>query len=249
MYKFKITISYDGTRYGGWQVQPNAISIQASVQNVLQTVLRAPISVTGSGRTDAGVHALGQVAHFTILFLPDSLQKLLYSLNCILPEDIRIVSIEAVDAHFHARYSAKAKIYHYYLHTDRYIDPFKRLYRTHIRHKIDPEKLRSALNLFVGTHDFTSFANQATEGSAAKNPIKTITRIDLKEEPGGYRIEFEGEGFLYKMVRNLVGAALEVASGKMSLEEIPLLFSAKDRRLAPKTAPPQGLFLYKVMYF
>lgn len=248
MYKFKITISYDGTHYSGWQVQPNAISIQSLIQNALQIVLRTPTSVTGSGRTDAGVHALGQVAHFTTPFLPTSLQKLLYSLNCILPEDIRILSIEPVDANFHARYSARAKIYHYYLHTERYIDPFKRLYRTHIRHKMDSEKLRRALNLFVGTHDFTSFANQATEGSAAKNPIKTITRIDLKKEPGGYRIEFEGEGFLYKMVRNLVGAALEVASGKMSPEEIALLLTAKDRRLAPKTAPPQGLFLYKVLY-
>jgi len=247
VYKFKITIAYDGTHYSGWQLQNNSITIQFLLQEALQTVLRTPTLVTGSGRTDAGVHALGQVAHFTSE-IDLNLYSFAHSVNSLLPHDISLLSIDPVPEEFHARYSAKAKIYHYYLHTDRVLNPFTRLYRTHLLYPIDRELFRKSLNLFIGTHDFTSFANEASLGAAAKNPIKTISRIDLFEERSGLRIEFEGNGFLYKMVRNMVGTALEVASGKINIDHLAKLFSAKDRRLAGQTASPEGLFLAEVIY-
>lgn len=247
MQKYKLTIAYDGTSYGGWQIQPNAPSIQALIQDALQIALRAPISVTGSGRTDAGVHALGQTAHFSFEG-PCDLKRLQASLSGLLPPDIRIRQIEKVPDDFHARYSAKGKIYHYHLHLEQPPSPFKRLYSTPIHHPVDLDLLKQAAALFVGTQDFTSFANEAHLSAAARNPIRTLKRLDLVAEPGGICLEFEGNGFLYKMVRNIVGTLLEVSSGKRALEEIPALFLAKDRRLAGKTAPPQGLFLIHVFY-
>ncbi len=245
--KYKLTIAYDGTHYGGWQVQLNAPSIQAFVQNALQIALRSPISLSGSGRTDAGVHSLGQTAHFSLEGSCD-IERLKASLAGLLPPDIRIRQIEKVPDDFHARYSAKGKIYHYHLHLECPPSPFKCLYSTHIRHPVDLELLRRAAALFVGTQDFTSFANEAHASAAARNPIRTLKRLDVVSEPGGVRLEFEGDGFLYKMVRNIVGTLLEISSGKRALEEIPLLFLAKDRRRAGKTAPPQGLFLVEVIY-
>lgn len=245
--KFKIIISYDGTRYGGWQMQTNSISIQTLVQKALETILRKPTPLIGSGRTDAGVHALGQTAHFSCENEIDPF-RLQGSLNALLPGDIRIRHVESVQSDFHARYSAVGKTYHYHLHLERTIDPFKRFYSTHVRHKVDLSLLKSASDLFVGTHDFTSFANEASEGSASRNPVRTLRRASLIEEPGGVRLEFEGNGFLYKMVRNIVGTLLDVSNGRFSLEDIPLIFDAKDRRKAGKTAPPEGLFLMQVHY-
>ncbi len=244
---YKLTLAYDGTRYGGWQIQKNALSIQALVQDALTTILKTPTQATGAGRTDAGVHALGQVAHFVHAPAFD-LRRLLVSLNGLLPPDVRALSVEQAPHNFHARYSARAKTYHYRLHLDRVLDPFKRLYCAHILHPVNVDLLEQASKLFLGTHDFTSFANEAHQGCAARKPIKTIHRIDLISEPGGLRLEFEGDGFLYKMVRTLVGTLLEVSSGKRSLHEIPEIFAAKDRRRAGKTAPPQGLFLAKIDY-
>ena len=247
MHKYKLTVAYDGTLYGGWQVQINAISIQALLEKALSTILRTPTSATSSGRTDAGVHARGQVAHF-ITELPLDLIRLQRSLNGILPPDIRILSVEEAAPDFHARYSAVSKEYHYHLHLERTTDPFKRLYAYHDYSPLDLDKMKMAASCFVGTHDFTTFANEASKGSAAKNPVRTITRLDLCLEPGGIRLEFEGNGFLYKMVRNITGTLLEVARGKISVDEIPKLFEAKDRRIAPPAAPPHGLFLMKVNY-
>ena len=164
------------------------------------------------------------------------------SLNGLLPHDIRIVNIETVPDDFHARYSAIGKTYHYHLHLDRIINPFKRFYSTHVLHEVDLSLLKTACTFFIGTHDFTSFANEAKKGSASRNPIKHSKRLDLIEEPGGIRLEFEGHGFLYKMVRNIVGTLLDVCSHRFTIEEISEMFEAKDRRRAGKTAPPEGLF-------
>ncbi len=247
MQKYKLILAYDGTLYGGWQVQPNAVSIQALLEKALSTIVRAPTSATSSGRTDAGVHARGQVVHFTSEPVTD-LFRLQRSLNGLLPPDIRVLSLEEAAPGFHARYSAISKEYHYHLHLERTTDPFKRLYAYHDFSPLDLDKMKTAAQYFVGAHDFTSFANDASKGSAAKNPIRTITRLDLCLEPGGLRLEFEGNGFLYKMVRNITGTLLDAARGKIAIEEIPKLFEAKDRRLAPAAAPPQGLFLMKVSY-
>ena len=149
---------------------------------------------------------------------------------------------------FHARFSARSKEYHYHLHIDPVMDPFHRFYRWHLKGPIDLEVLRQAAQLFVGTHDFTSFANAVHEGSAAKNAVRTLYRVDVIDQPGGVRLEFEGNGFLYKMVRNITGMIVEVAQGKWPLERIPELLQAKDRRLAARAAPAKGLFLAKVNY-
>lgn len=247
MNKYKLTIAYDGTAYSGWQIQNNAVSIQSLLEEALATILRTPTPVAASGRTDAGVHARAQVAHFTSEIAPD-LKRLHLSLNGILPDDIRVLSVEEASPDFHARYSAVSKEYHYHLHLERTTDPFKRLYAYHDYSPLDLEKMKEAALCFVGTHDFTSFANEASKGSAAKNPVRTITRLDICHEPGGIRLEFEGTGFLYKMVRNITGTLLDVARGKITVESIPKLFEAKDRSLAPPAAPSRGLFLVKVNY-
>lgn len=247
LFVYKLLLAYDGTRYGGWQIQTNAASIQTLVENALSTALRTSASLTASGRTDAGVHALGQVCHFTYEHEVD-LYRLLASLNGLLPLDIRVLNIEPAPGDFHARYSATSKVYHYHLHLDRVLDPFKRLYNFHVHHPVDLDLLKTAALGFVGTHDFTSFANEADQGSAAKNPIRTLYRLDVVEERGGVRLEFEGDGFLYKMVRNITGTLLDIADGKINLSALPGIFAAKNRCLAGKAAPPQGLFLVKVNY-
>jgi tRNA pseudouridine38-40 synthase len=245
--RYKLLIAYDGTHYSGWQVQKGQTSIQALIQAALQTALRHPLDLTGSGRTDAGVHALGQTAHFdTEEFFEHALLRA--SLNALLPADIRIKDIVPVAPDFHARYSAKSKIYHYHLHLDHVLDPFQRLYRYQFRAKLDLDLLKKAALLFLGTHDFTSFANEKASKTASHDPIRTITRLDVIEEKGGIRLEFEGDGFLYKMVRNITGTLLDAATKKISLDAIPKIFEAKDRRTAGSAAPPQGLFLVEVLY-
>jgi len=244
---YKLTIAYDGTHYSGWQVQPNATSIQEIIEKAIHTFIREKVSLIGSGRTDAGVHAIGQVAHFRCTQELD-LHRLFRALNGMIPHDIRILDIARVPSEFHAQRSAIGKIYHYHLCFKPFVMPCQRLYSCHFRDPVDLELLRRAAKAFVGTHDFTSFANSASEGAASKNAVRTITRLDVVETEEGVRLEFEGNGFLYKMVRNIVGMLLEVATKKRSLEDIETLFLAKDRRLAPKAVKACGLFLMKVLY-
>lgn len=247
MYKYKLIILYDGTHYSGWQIQPRGRSIQQTLQEAISTILRCPTPLIGSGRTDAGVHAYGQVAHFKHES-PIDLYKFFHSLNGLIPHDIRVKSVEPVGLDFHAQHSAIGKVYHYHLYFDRVMDPFRRLYCWHVHQPIDIDLLNEAAALFKGTRDFTSFANQAHLGSAAKDPVRTLARLDIIEEEGGIRLEFEGDGFLYKMVRNIVGTMIEVAGSQRPLEDIQTIFAARDRRLAGMAAPPQGLFLMRVDY-
>ena len=247
LYNYKITIAYDGTRYGGWQVQPNATSIQEVIQQTLGVFLRQNVKLIGSGRTDAGVHAMGQVANFHVNDVIDE-YRFIRSANGLLPKDIRINSIEKVPVEFHSQYSAKGKIYHYHLYLDRVENPFKNLYTYRVLGKVDLDLLCRAARSFLGTHDFTSFANSADEGTASYDPVRTLHRVDVIDEQGGVRIEFEGDGFLYKMVRNIVGTILDVAMDKIPLPEIENIFTAKNRRKAGRAVPPQGLFLIQVLY-
>ncbi len=245
---YKLTIAYDGTNYSGWQIQPNAVSIQELIQNALKVFLhKEKVILIGSGRTDAGVHALAQVAHFKF---PEEIDlvRLLSALNGILPRDIRIAKAELADEAFHSQYSARGKIYHYHIYLDKVMDPFRRLYCWQMRRQLDLPLLTKSAACFIGTHNFTSFANESHAGSAAKNPVRTIYRLDIVEEPGGLRLEFEGNGFLYKMVRNIVGTMVDVASKKRPFEDIQEIFLSKDRRKASLAAPPQGLFLVQVHY-
>jgi tRNA pseudouridine38-40 synthase len=240
-------IAYDGTNYCGWQIQPNATSIQEIVQSKIKTILRHDINLIGSGRTDTGVHAAGQVAHFKSPQKFD-LYRMLGSLNGMLPRDIRIMNIEEAPLNFHAQHSAESKTYHYHICLEKVQNPFQRLYSLHVRENADIELLKQAARLFIGTHDFTSFANEAHTGSAAQNPIRTIKRLDVVEEKSGLRLEFQANGFLYKMVRNITGTLIEVSLGKIRIEDIPKIIHACDRRLAGQAAAPHGLFLFKVDY-
>lgn len=244
MSKYKLIVTYDGTRYVGWQVQPNGVSIQGLLEECLSTLLKEKIRVLGAGRTDAGTHALGQGAHFVTEKPLDHLQ-MLRSLNGMLPYDIRVIELKSVPDSFHAQYSALGKEYHYHLWLEPSLSPFLRLYRHHVPYQIDCELLQEAANLFVGTFDFATFANV---GSTVKSTVRSIYRLDVVKQEGGVRLEFEGNGFLYKMVRNIVGTLLEVASGRRRIEEIKVLLDKKDRRAAGIAAPARGLFLMKVHY-
>lgn len=248
MHTYKLTIAYDGTRYSGWQVQPNANTVQAEIVKALQVLLKSEnVVLIASGRTDAGVHATGQIAHFRHE-QPIDMNRLQLALNGIIPRDIRIKKAEEAPAGFHAQYHASGKEYHYHLYLDRVMDPFKRLYCWHVHQRVDLALLQKAAQCFVGKHDFTSFANEADEGSASRDPVRTLYRLDVVPFEGGVRLEFEGDGFLYKMVRNIVGTLVEVAAGKRSIEDIAAIFAAQDRRQAGLAAPPQGLFLMRVDY-
>lgn len=246
-FNYKITIAYDGSPFCGWQIQPNGISIQAKIEETIQIIMRESVHVIGAGRTDAGVHALGQIAHF---HCDQEIQsfRFLESMNGLLPKEIRIKAIDSVPLDFHAQRSAKSKIYHYHLCLNRIQNPFNRLYSYQVYGKINLDLLKEGAQLFVGTHDFTSFANEAHLGAAHANPVRNLYRINVLPEEEGVRLEFEGDGFLYKMVRNIVGTLLEVARGKRPLEDIERIFEAKDRRKAGIAVPPHGLFLVQVCY-
>lgn len=249
MFRYKITIAYDGTNYGGWQVQPNAPSIQEEIEKVLLLLSKKKISVIGSGRTDAKVHALGQVAHFTLDKPIENLNRFLLSLNALLPKDIRIVNIEPTSLDFHARFSAKSKTYRYEFALLPYRDPFTLPYCYFLFQPICITTLQSALDWFSGTRDFRSFANECTRGAALSSPIKTLEPIRLIAKGGNYYcLEFTGSGFLYKMVRNITGALFDIASHKLTRPDIEAIFEKKDRRYAPRAVPGQGLFLINVDY-
>ena len=247
MFRYKFVVAYDGTKYSGWQIQPNAITIQQQLEKSLEIALRQPTQVIGSARTDAGVHALAQVAHFNTNKEIEP-QKLHLSLNGLLPKDIRILSLEKTTTSFHARYSAKKKVYRYFLNLQSVRDPFNFLYSLQTRGTISIDLIKKAANYFVGTHDFTSFSNEAHKGSASRNPVRTLYRLDAIENENGLCLEFEGNGFLYKMVRNITGTLLAVGRGKLQPEQILELFAAKDRRRAAAAAPAHALFLVKVDY-
>lgn len=244
MARYKLKISYDGTHYSGWQVQPNAPSIQETLETAFKRLIGEKVRVIGSGRTDAGAHALGQIAHvdFETPFPQDMLPR---ALNNYLPKDIRLIEATIVDSSFHAQYSAKRKVYHYHLWTERFVHPFVRLYRHHVSMPLDLEAIKEAFPYFIGKHDFTTFANV---GSSVKENVRQLYKLEMIPQEGGLRFEFEGEGFLYKMVRNIMGALIEVGLGRLSPKEIPQLLKAKDRRAAGRACPAHALFLMEVSY-
>jgi len=244
MFKYVITLSYDGFPFGGWQVQPNCPSIQGCLQETLSKLTGEQIQVIGSGRTDAGVHAKKQVAHFSA---EEKLStNFLEAANALLPPEIRILSLDEANPGFHARFSATQKTYHYHITMSPVLSPFESRYRTHLFYDMNLTLLQKAIKYFVGTHDFSSFAN---ERGSPFSPIKTIYRLEyVSEGEGKFRLEFTGSGFLYKMVRNIVGTLVYIARGKIPLEDLPKLFEARDRKKTPPPAPPQGLFLISVDY-
>ena len=242
--KYLLSISYDGSPFKGWQVQKKAPSVQGFLERAFQKLTKEEVRLCGAGRTDAGVHALCQTAHFSLKspLMPDFLEKG----NHLLPPEIRLLSIEEVDSEFHARFSAVQKIYHYRITTNPILNPFENRYRTFFPGNMNLKKLKQAFKFFIGTHDFSSFANSLKPD---RSPIKTIHSIRyVPEGKDCFCLEFKGDGFLYKMVRNLVGTLIYIAKGRIPLEEVPSILEAKERGVAPPPAPPQGLFLVSVLY-
>lgn len=245
MQRYKCVISYDGSGFSGYQVQPNKRTVQSELEAMLAKMHKgASAKVVGSGRTDAGVHAKGQVIHFDSP-LAISEQKWEIAMNSMLPEDISVLSVLKVDASFHARFDAVGKEYRYMLHLSPRRDPFLRKFACHYPYGLNVDSMREASKFFLGTHDFTSFCSAKTE---VEDKIRTIEAIDFISGDDLLTLRFVGNGFLYNMVRILVGTLLAVGSGDFSPEDIPAILEKKDRRFAGKTAPAQGLYLWKVFY-
>jgi tRNA pseudouridine38-40 synthase len=245
MVRYKCTISYDGSGFSGYQVQPNKRTVQSELEAVLTKMHKGEtVKIAGSGRTDAGVHAKGQVIHFdSPLSIPaDKWEK---ALNSMLPGDISVLSAVSIDESFHARFDAKGKEYRYVLHLSSKRDPFLRKYAYQYPYGLNIQAMKDASKFFLGTHDFSSFCAAKTE---VKDKVRTIETIDFTLEDELLTIRFVGNGFLYNMVRILVGTLLEVGAGELSPEDIPLILEQKDRKHSGKTAPGHGLYLWEVFY-
>jgi tRNA pseudouridine38-40 synthase len=245
MQRYKCMISYDGTHFSGYQVQPSKRTVQGELEGVLRKIHKGEtVKVTGSGRTDASVHAKGQVIHFdSPLAIPES--KWVVALNSMLPDDISILSVEKADEHFHARFDTVGKEYHYFLHLSPSRDPFLRNYAYQYPYPLNLDVMKEASKYLLGTHDFTSFCSAKTE---VENKVRTIKEIDFSMNHNVLVFRFVGNGFLYNMVRILVGTLLEIGSGLRKPEEIETILDKKDRQFAGKTAPGHGLYLWKVYY-
>lgn len=239
--RVRLIVAYDGTNYHGWQVQKNGITIESELNRCLTELLQEPIEVIGASRTDAGVHAMGNVAVFdTCSRMPA--EKISYALNQRLPEDIRIQKSEEVDADWHPRYCDSRKTYEYRIYRGEFPMPLKRLYALHIYYNVDLEKMREATKFFVGEHDFKSFCQV---GAQVKSTVRTVYDVSIIEEGADLVIRVTGGGFLYNMVRIMAGTLLEVGKGKIEPGQIPEIIQAKDREAAGPTAPAHGLTLIK----
>lgn len=242
--RIKLIISYDGSRYGGWQLQKNATSIQGELENVLKTITGRRIVVQSAGRTDAGVHALGQCAHFDYEgSIPP--EKLPFVFNSMLPRDIRVTKAEQAPESFHARYSAKGKRYIYTIYNNPHASALLYNRTMHVPQTLDIEKMCAAAQHIKGTHDFKAFC---AAGSYVKSTVRTVTRLDIICQEPLIRIIVEGDGFLYNMVRIIAGTLIRVGLNKLSPQSIPAIIEGKSRAAAGFTAQPQGLMLDEVFY-
>lgn len=244
MKRVKLTVAYDGTNYCGWQVQPNGITVESELNRHLSELLREEIHVIGASRTDAGVHADGNVAVFdTSARMPA--EKISYALNTRLPEDIRIQDSCEVPHDFHPRFCETVKTYEYRICNSRFPKPCERLYSLFYYWKLDEQRMQKAASYLVGTHDFTSFCTKKAE---VTDRVRTIYSIDVNRDGAMITIRITGNGFLYNMVRIITGTLLRVGSGAIEPEEIPIILEGCDRSLAGDTAPPHGLRLVEIRY-
>lgn len=245
MKNYKITVQYDGTRYKGWQVQKSTdMTIQGKLQAVLREMTGEDVEVIGSGRTDAGVHALGQVANFHI---PDgySPQEVLEYLNRYLPMDIAVTDIKEVEERFHARFSAVEKTYIYRVHTSTIPNVFERKYRYNYTTQLDLTAMKAAANQLEGTHDFMAFCGNK---KMKKSTVRTISEIRITPKADEIEFSYTGDGFLQNMIRILTGTLIEVGNGTKKPEEISDILRSKNRENAGYTVPPEGLILKSVRY-
>ncbi|KAA8494974.1 tRNA pseudouridine synthase A 1 [Porphyridium purpureum] len=274
-YRCRMTVAYDGTEFRGWQYQINTRnSVQATLEKVFSRRLNGFTRVVGASRTDTGVHARGQVAHFDIpeeipkedLQQDDSsgLSRLEFQVNRMLPANLQVLRMEVAPPPslvklpsgerlkpWHSIYCAQHKIYSYKIMFATCMDPLERLYRHHEYQACDTDLFEAALQRFVGTHDFSSFANRLSHGEVVRNPVRTVHSVRVirdERDPRLMTVEVDLQGALYKMVRNMIGAALHVARHDMPPEHIDVLLGARDRRIAPKAAPARGLCLDRIFY-
>lgn len=242
--RIRLDVEYDGTGYSGWQRQKNARSVQQFLEEAVERITGAPTTVHGSGRTDAGVHAMHQTAHFdTDSKLPP--ERFAYAMNFYLPPDIRVLSSEAVPDDFHARFSATGKTYRYTYRNDPQRSALYRNFTGHVGQPLDIDRMREAAQHLIGTHDFASFS---AHSGADKNTTRTIRSIDIEKKGPYVVIEVTGTGFLHNMVRIIAGTLAAVGKGEIAPDEIPGILEAKDRDAAGPTAPAAGLMLVEAHY-
>lgn len=242
--RWKCTCSYDGTNYAGWQIQSEQRSIQQVIERTLETLLKKKITIQGSGRTDAGVHALEQIFHFDFNWKHGG-EKLVNALYSKLPKSIRVESVVEVDDNFHARFSATSKKYHYRIFLGE-ADPFNVLYTWSVSKKLDLNLVFNAMQDLLGKQDFAAFA--ANRGVEYESTVRTITAARLRQDLNTVYLTFEADGFMYKMVRSLVGTLVNIGLGRLPPNEIKRLVSSAKRSPMVLVAPAQGLFLEKVTY-
>lgn len=245
MKRVKLTVAYDGTNYCGWQVQPNGITIQEVLNQCLSEFTGEKIETIGASRTDAGVHALGNVAVFdTEMRMPGD--KFSFALNQRLPEDIRIQKSEEVDADFHPRYVKSQKTYEYRILNCRFPIPTERFYSHFTYIPLDVDKMKEAASYLIGEHDFKSFCGT---GAQVKTTVRTVKEIQIEKSGDRITIRITGEGFLYNMVRIIAGTLMDIGGGLYPPEKMKEILEAKDRKKAGPTAPARGLTLMKIQYF
>jgi tRNA pseudouridine38-40 synthase len=246
--KLRLTVAYDGTNYEGWQVQKIGLGVQQVVEEALARLFPSKPRLHSSSRTDAGVHALGMVAHFEIPRAEFRMTaiKLPLALNAHLPDDIRIMRASRCSPGFHARFSARGKQYRYFVWNHPTQNPLWRHQCWHVTTALDLDAIRSALRHFVGRHDFAAFA--ANRGYKCVSTIRTVTRCDLKRSGPLLTFIIEADGFLYKMCRGIVGTLVQIGRGKFLPDDLPRILASQDRRLAGMSAPAHGLVLWKVFY-
>jgi tRNA pseudouridine38-40 synthase len=246
--RLRLTIAYDGTNYAGWQVQKSGTGVQELVEKALKNIFALDLRLHGSSRTDAGVHARALVAHVDIprAKFKISARKLSLGLNAHLPEDIRIMRAARANANFHARFDAIGKQYRYFIYNHAAMDPLLRAQAWHVPQPLDFPKIRQAARHFIGKHDFEAFA--ANRGYKMESTVRTVTRCEIRRAGPLLTMIIEGDGFLYKMCRGIVGTLVQVGQNKFSPSEIPEMIATKDRRAAGMSAPAHGLILWKVFY-
>lgn len=245
--RYKIILAYDGTNFAGFQAQPNQRTVEGVLKKAVNKIAKNPvpeIQVFGSGRTDSGVHALGQVVHFDLL-IEMSEVNMLNALNSILPLDMVVKRVEIVDENFHARFTTHGKRYQYRMTVGKFVDPFRRNYTGHWKFPIEMDLIQQAIHDLEGTHDFSSFV---ASGGSVENHVRTIFEAKAWQENDEIIFEFYGNGFLYNMVRIMVAVLVEIGSKRRPVDDIERLFEVKDRNQARGTAPASGLYLKEVDY-
>ena len=245
MKNIKLVVAYDGSRYNGWQRQTNSPNtIQELMENVISSCIKEKINIVSSGRTDAGVHAYGQVINFN-MNSPLPLKEIQRIINIELPNDIAVKNIEEVGERFHARYNAKSKIYTYKILNSDVHDPFRRKYAYYCPHNLDVEKMKKASRHFIGQHNFNGFSSAK---ASKKSTDRIIYSVDITQESNEISISYHGNGFLYNMVRIMTGSLIEIGLSKLPEDIIVNALKNGERQSAGYTAPPQGLFLVEVKY-